>query len=116
MSARCDRTLSDLVVREAPRHVRASVGLVYVPDLVAALEPEHGREAVQAALLCAARAERLELQPESGLGRLTAAELARCPPGPQGTRLSWARLPATAPTDRERALRELLACVRRGRR
>lgn len=33
----------------------------------------------------------IELRPESGLGRLSQAELDLCPPGPHGTRLSWVR-------------------------
>lgn len=85
------RALVDQVLAELPRHVRASVGLVFVPSAVRALEA-HGVEAVQAALLAAHRAGRIELQPEGGLNRLSREELALCPPGPQGTRLSWARL------------------------
>jgi hypothetical protein len=42
-------------------------------------------------LMRAARRELIELRPEGGLGRLSEEELALCPPGPAGTRLSWAR-------------------------
>jgi hypothetical protein len=33
----------------------------------------------------------LELRPEGGIHRLSDEELAACPEGPHGTRLSWAR-------------------------
>ncbi|HEY6912657.1 MAG TPA: hypothetical protein VI356_24960 [Myxococcales bacterium] len=82
---------ADLLVSELTRHVRPAVGLSFVPDAVRALAA-HGIAAVQTALIDAARAGRIELQPESGLNRLSQAELELCPPGPQGTRLSWARL------------------------
>ena len=80
-----------LVLTELRRHLRPSVGLAFVPDAVRALAAL-GVPAVQGALLDAARAGLVELQPESGVGRLAEEELALCPPGPQGTRLSWARL------------------------
>jgi hypothetical protein len=82
---------ADLVVSELMRHVRPAVGLSFVPDAVRALAA-HGIPAVQTALIDAARTGRIELQPEAGLNRLSQAELDLCPPGPQGTRLSWARL------------------------
>lgn len=79
-----------LVLAELARHVRPGAGLAFVPDAVRALA-HRGVPNVHAALLDAARAGRIELQPESGLGRLSPEELGLCPPGPQGTRLSWAR-------------------------
>ena len=82
---------ADLVLSELTRHVRPSVGLSYVPDTVRALA-SYGVPAVHSALIEAARVGRIELQPESGLNRLSAGELELCPPGPQGTRLSWARV------------------------
>jgi hypothetical protein len=82
---------AEILLSELARHVRPSVGLSFVPDTVRALE-SRGVATVHAALLEVARTGRIELQPESGLNRLSAAELALCPPGPQGTRLSWARL------------------------
>jgi hypothetical protein len=88
---------ADLVVSELTRHIRPAVGLSFVPDAVRALAA-HGVAAVQTALIDAARAGRIELQPESGLNRLSQAELDLCPPGPQGTRLSWARLLGRAAT------------------
>lgn len=88
---RAGESLDTLVLAELARHVRPTVGLAYVPAAVRALAGL-GVPQVHAALLDAARAGRIELQPESGLGRLSAEELDLCPPGPQGTRLSWARL------------------------
>jgi len=79
------------VVAVLRHHVRESTGLAFVPDLVRALS-HRGVDAVHAALVEAARTGRIELQPESGMGRLNAEELDLCPPGPQGTRLSWARI------------------------
>lgn len=87
----------DVVVSELTRHVRPTVGLSYIPDAVRALAA-HGVAAVHSALIDAAKAGRIELQPESGLNRLSQAELELCPPGPQGTRLSWARVVARAQT------------------
>jgi hypothetical protein len=66
-------------------------GLSFVPAIVARLEPEIGAEAVRALLVSAATNGVIELRPEGGIGRLSEQELAVCPPGPQGTRLSWAR-------------------------
>jgi hypothetical protein len=83
--------LADAVLQQLKQAVRASVGLAFVPDAVRALTAAHDLKSVQDALLDAARAGRIELQPESGVGRLSAEELALCPPGPEGTRLSWAR-------------------------
>lgn len=89
--------LIDSVLQELNRAVRGSVGLAFVPDAVRALASRHSVETVQDALLQAARTGRIELQPESGVGRLTAEELALCPPGPEGTRLSWARILGATP-------------------
>ena len=89
--------LMDAVIDELTRAVRGSVGLAFVPDAVRALTATHSAPTVQEALLQAARAGRIELQPESGVGRLTAEELSLCPPGPEGTRLSWARILGAAP-------------------
>ncbi len=69
----------------------AQTGLSFVPAVVARMRPELSAEAANAALLDAAKSGLLELRPEGGINRLSADELALCPPGPQGTRLSWAR-------------------------
>lgn len=67
------------------------MGLSFVPRIVRALAPEWDLQAAHALLLEACRRGLVELRPESGLGRLSEEELRACPPGPQGTRLSWAR-------------------------
>ncbi|HET9960502.1 MAG TPA: hypothetical protein VFQ61_38795 [Polyangiaceae bacterium] len=66
-------------------------GLSFVPAIVATLSPDLKPEAASALLFSAAQAGLLELRPEGGIQRLSDEELAVCPPGPQGTRLSWAR-------------------------
>jgi hypothetical protein len=71
--------------------VRDPSGLAFVPKIVASLGPEVDRETAKAALLEAESRGLLELRPETGLGRLSEAELLSCPEGAQGTRLSWAR-------------------------
>lgn len=83
---------------EVPRILRAvesardaTLGLSFVPKVVALLAPDLDRDAAKAALLEAASRGLLELRPEGGLGRLSEAERLACPEGPQGTRLSWAR-------------------------
>jgi hypothetical protein len=90
-------SLANAVLDQLKHAVRASVGLAFVPDAVRALSASYDLKSVQDALLDAARSGRIELQPESGVGRLNADELALCPPGPEGTRLSWARLLVEAP-------------------
>lgn len=66
-------------------------GLAFVPKVIARLLPDMTLAVAQGVLLTAARQELIELRPEGGLGRLTPEELRLCPPGPGGTRLSWAR-------------------------
>lgn len=78
-----------LMAVEAARDART--GLSFVPTIVEKLGPQLGPETASTALLAAARAGLLELRPEGGINRLSAEELALCPEGPQGTRLSWAR-------------------------
>jgi hypothetical protein len=69
----------------------ARSGLSFVPDVVKRLDPVLDAASARRALLAAASSGLLELRPEGGLHRLSEADLALCPPGPQGTRLSWAR-------------------------
>jgi hypothetical protein len=66
-------------------------GLSFVPAVVRRLNRAMAVSAAHDLLLTAARREVIELRPEGGLGRLSSEELALCPPGPAGTRLSWAR-------------------------
>jgi hypothetical protein len=72
--------------------LRASVGLAFVPEAVSALERHASRAEVHEALLALHASGAVELRGEAGVGRFTADELDRCPPGPQGLRLVWARL------------------------
>src|SRR6478752_1578154 len=69
----------------------AQTGLSFVPSIVARLRPAFSSDAAREALLVAAHSGLLELRPEGGINRLSPEELSLCPPGPQGTRLSWAR-------------------------
>jgi len=69
----------------------AQTGLSFVPSIVAHLRPSFTSDAAREALLTAANSGLLELRPEGGINRLSVEELSLCPPGPQGTRLSWAR-------------------------
>jgi hypothetical protein len=71
-------------------------GMSFVPAIVQRLSSDMAVATAQEALLTAARQELIELRPEGGLGRLSGEELALCPPGPSGTRLSWARRNAEA--------------------
>jgi hypothetical protein len=66
-------------------------GLSFVPKIVATLRPQLGPEKATGVLLAAALDGLLELRPEGGIHRLSDEELALCPEGPHGTRLSWAR-------------------------
>ncbi len=74
------------------QHTRPAMGLAFVCDVVRALLPTSSLGTIHDALLAAARARRLELRPESGVGRLSDLEAWLCPPGPAETRLSWARV------------------------
>jgi hypothetical protein len=69
----------------------ADADLTFVPKVVDLLSSKLDVAAVRAALLVAASRGLVELRPEGGIGRLSPAELAACPEGPHGTRLSWAR-------------------------
>jgi hypothetical protein len=66
-------------------------GLSFVPAIIARLRPSLSSDAAREALLRAANEGLVELRPEGGINRLSAEELSLCLPGPQGTRLSWAR-------------------------
>ncbi len=70
------------------RYAKRRNGLAFLPDVVREMG---GRAIAHPILLRLAREERIELRPESGLNRLTRIQRGLCPPGPQGTVLSWAR-------------------------
>jgi hypothetical protein len=80
------RLLSAVDATRDPR-----TGLSFVPTIVAKLRPVLDAQAAAAILVAVAREGLLELRPEGGINRLSEEELSMCPPGPQGTRLSWAR-------------------------
>jgi hypothetical protein len=97
LESRCAPATKGASGLELPRllsaidRVRDSSGLAFVPKVVSSLAPDVDRETAKAALLEAESRGLLELRPETGLGRLSEAELLLCPEGAQGTRLSWAR-------------------------
>lgn len=84
----------DLLVSECCRLEKDSVGMAFIPELVQAVQELTGEDApaIHEALRAAYQAQKIELRPESGLNRLSPEELARCIPGPRGSKLSWARL------------------------
>ncbi|HEV8322287.1 MAG TPA: hypothetical protein VG389_11775 [Myxococcota bacterium] len=82
---------ADVVVAAVQALQRPGAPLVFVPDVVRALEAQ-GVAAPQRALLAAAAAGGIELRPESGVGLLGAEDAARCPRGPTGVPLSYARI------------------------
>jgi len=67
------------------------LGLSFIPQVVNHLRREFTPGVVRTALIDAAGQGVIELRPEGGVNRLTKDELELCLPGPQGTRLSWAR-------------------------
>jgi hypothetical protein len=69
----------------------AGSGMSFVPAIVRGLSAAMPVSEALELLMRAARRELIELRPEGGLGRLSNEELALCPAGPAGTRLSWAR-------------------------
>ena len=75
----------------------AQNGMSFVPAVVRRLSRSMSVADAIEILLRAARRELIELRPEGGFARLSEEELALCPPGPAGTRLSWARRSAGAP-------------------
>lgn len=78
-----------LAALESSRDPR--LGLAFVPRVLQALGLDSDPEGAHRLLLDAEARGLIELRPEGGLGRLSEQELSLCPPGPQGTRLSWAR-------------------------
>jgi hypothetical protein len=82
-------SLLDHLTRVATQLAAKHGGLAPVPLLVRSLDAPTA--AVHAALLEGHARGWLELQPESSMGRFGAEDLALCPPGPEGTHLSWVR-------------------------
>ncbi|MGD0676550.1 MAG: hypothetical protein ABSC94_14115 [Polyangiaceae bacterium] len=70
---------------------REDSGLTFIPKLVRALGGASVRDALHAELLSGAHAGRLELRPESGMGRLSREDALFCVPGSHGMLLSWVR-------------------------
>lgn len=93
--ARADRKSTDRLLTSVLSAVDATreqqTGLSFVPAIIARLRPPLTSDAAREALLRAANEGLVELRPEGGINRLSAEELSLCLPGPQGTRLSWAR-------------------------
>lgn len=84
------QTDHDALIAAARRLDHDGLGLVFVPELVAALAvpPARAHELLREA----AAAGALELRPESGLDRLSAAERSACLTGPSGQLVSYVRL------------------------
>jgi hypothetical protein len=87
--ANVDPLVALLSALDAVRDARS--GMSFVPALVRRLSAAMPVPEAIELLMGAARRELIELRPEGGFGRLSDEELALCPPGPAGTRLSWAR-------------------------
>ncbi len=95
-------SLLDRVTRATSELAAQHGGLAPVPLLVRSLGASTA--SIHAALREGHARGLLELQPESSMGRLGAEELALCPPGPEGTRLSWVRpLKPRPPVERSSA-------------
>lgn len=80
---------SEGLVQEIVRRIRGAAAPTHVPALLRSmgLTAEIGRRV----LLDGAARGLFELEPESGMGRLSREDADLCPPGPMGTRLSWIR-------------------------
>lgn len=87
------RSQSTTLAEEIARRLGGTTLPTRVPDLLRALgvEPEVGK----VALLDGASRGLFELEPESGMARLSREDADLCPPGPMGTRLSWVRVRGT---------------------
>lgn len=85
-----ERALAD----EIARRVRATKLPMRVPDLLRALGVPF--DDAKRALVEGAARGLFDLEPESGMGRLSPDDALLCPAGPMGTRLSWVRARADA--------------------
>jgi len=82
-----------LALRGAVLAVRDEESLLAsVPEMSRRLRERATAEQVRTELLAAYRRGELELRPEGGMGRLSAADAALCPVGAGGVPLSWVRL------------------------
>jgi hypothetical protein len=81
-----------LVLEAAHDLEMEGIGLVYVPELVQALQSRLVRDDVHRALRDAAVRGEVELRPESGLDRLSAEDRAACLVGPSGRLVSYVRV------------------------
>jgi len=88
--------VSDELVQEIARRLHGVPAPVHVPALLRSLGLTAA--AGQRALLAGVATGLFELEPESGMARLSPEDAALCPRGPMGTHLSWvrARLPRGA--------------------
>jgi len=82
-------TTGDALTLEIERRVREAAAPLRVPELLRSLSAsiEEGHRALMEGV------ERglFQLEPESGMGRLSPEDARICPVGPMGTRLSWVR-------------------------
>jgi hypothetical protein len=79
--------LVDVLAREIRRRSRETSLPIRVPDLLRATGTPVAEG--KRALIDGAALGLFELEPESGMGRLSGEDAELCPPGPMGTRLSW---------------------------
>jgi hypothetical protein len=79
--------LVEVLAREIRRRSRETSLPIRVPDLLRSTGTpvEEGKRA----LIDGAARGLFELEPESGMGRLSGEDAELCPRGPMGTRLSW---------------------------
>jgi hypothetical protein len=83
--------LFETLTHEIRKRFRENPLPIRVPDLLRALGVPAGvpLEEGQRALVDGAARGLYELEPESGMGRLSREDAELCPAGPMGTRLSW---------------------------
>jgi hypothetical protein len=77
------------VLRTIKEHTQVDLGLAFVPDVVNDLP---GPVETKAVLIELAKLRMIELRPDGGRGRFSAAELSSAPDGPMGSKLLWTRV------------------------
>jgi hypothetical protein len=90
-AAKAPNAAATSLALEIARRVGETSLPLRVPDLLRALGVP--LDVGRSALLDGAAQGLFQLEPESGMGRLSREEADLCPPGPFGTRLSWVRAP-----------------------